>query len=67
MSFSNKLKELRIDRNLTQEQLAKLIEVHPKTYKNYETGKTLPRIAVIRKLAIVLEISSDELLEMQIK
>lgn len=63
MSFSNKLRELRIERNLTQKQMAELIEVHPKAYKNYEEGKTLPRITVIRKLAIALEVSSDELLE----
>lgn len=64
MNFPEKLKELRLKHNLTQEQLAELIEVHPKTYKNYEEGKTLPRIAVIRKLAIALGVSSDELLEL---
>ena len=63
MSFSEKLKETRLERNLTQEQLAKLIGIHPKTYKNYEAGKTIPRIPIIRKLCIALDTSSDDLLE----
>lgn len=63
MSFPIKLKELRLKQNLTQEQLAELIEIHPKTYINYESGKTMPRIPVIRKLVIALNTTCDELLE----
>lgn len=63
MSFSCKIKEARLERNLTQEQLAELIGVHPRTYRNYETGKTVPRIQIIRKLCVILDTSSDELLE----
>lgn len=63
MSFPIKLKELRLSRNLTEEQLAELIDVSLKTYKNYEAGRTMPRIATIVKLVRVLETTSDELLE----
>lgn len=63
MSFSSKIKEARLERNLTQEQLAELIGVHPKTYRNYETGKTVPRIEIIRKLCIALDASCDDFLE----
>ena len=64
MSFPSKLKELRQARNLTQDQLAELIEVSPRTYRGYEAGKTMPRIATIKKIVIALEITADELLEM---
>lgn len=64
MSFSERIKEARIKRDLTQEQLAELIGVHPRTYRNYETRKTVPRIPIIRKLCIALDTSSDYLLEM---
>ncbi len=64
MSFPTKLKELRLARNLTQKQLAELIEVSPKTYRNYEAGKTKPRIAIYVKIVKALEITSDELLEL---
>lgn len=63
MSFPSKLKELRQARSITQEQMAELIEVSPRTYKGYETGKTMPRIATIIKIVIALEITADELLE----
>ena len=63
MSFPTKLKELRLSRNLTQEQLAELIEVSPRTYKGYEAGKTMPRITTIKKIVIALETTADELLE----
>lgn len=64
MSFADKIKEARLRCGLTQEQLAELIDIHPRTYRNYETGKTVPRIQIIRKLCIALDTSSDDLLEM---
>jgi transcriptional regulator with XRE-family HTH domain len=63
VSFPTKLKELRQARNLTQEQLAKLIGVNLRTYKRYEEGKTTPRIAIYKRIVIALETTSDELLE----
>jgi transcriptional regulator with XRE-family HTH domain len=65
MAFPAKLKELRLARNLTQEQLAELIGISIKAYRNYESGKTVPRIPVIRKLVIALETTADELLEIE--
>lgn len=64
MNFSNKLKEVRLERNLTEKQVAELVGIHPKTYKKYENGKTVPRIPIARNLCIALNISCDELLEL---
>ena len=64
MNFPTKLKELRQARSLTPEQMAELIEVNPRTYRGYETGKTMPRIETIIKIVIALETTADELLEM---
>lgn len=66
MNFPSKLKELRQARNLTQEQLAELIDASPRTYRSYEAGKTKPRIATIKKLVIALDTTADELLELDI-
>lgn len=66
MNFSNKLREVRIERNLSQKQMSELIEVQLKTYRNYEDGKTTPRISTFRKIAIALNVSSDELLGIDI-
>lgn len=65
MRFSLKLKELRKERGLTQEQMAELIDVSIRTYHNYETGKTKPRVAAIKKIVIALETTADELLEIK--
>ena len=63
MSFPSRLKELRQARNLTQEEMAELIEVSPKTYRNYEAGKTKPRVETFKRIVIALETTADELLE----
>ena len=63
MSFPTKLKELRQARGLTPEQLAELIEINPRTYKSYESGKTKPGINIFKKIVIALETTADELLE----
>ena len=63
MSFPAKLKELRLSRNLTEQQLADQIGVSLKTYKNYEAGRTKPRIATIIKLVRTLDATTDELLD----
>ncbi len=64
MSFPSKLKELRQVRNLTQEEMAELIEVSPRTYRSYESGKTKPRVETFKRIVIALETTADELLEM---
>jgi transcriptional regulator with XRE-family HTH domain len=65
MNFPAKLKELRQSRNLTEQQLADQIGISVKTYRNYESGKTKPKIAIFRKIVIALETTADELLEIK--
>ncbi|MBE6012961.1 MAG: helix-turn-helix transcriptional regulator [Lachnospiraceae bacterium] len=57
--FSRRLKELRIAKNLTQEQVSALIDVSRPTYSNYETGLREPSIQIINKIVDVFEISVD--------
>lgn len=64
MSFSEKLKEARTASGLTQIQLAKLLGVDATTYSGYETGRRQPDVPRIRALAQALQITSDQLLEL---
>ena len=48
-----KFKELRINANLTQEELAKKISLSRDTYKNYEQGRTEPNIQTLILLLII--------------
>lgn len=62
MQFANTLKALRIERNLTQEDLAKKSGISLKTVSRYENGETLPRSRKFYdKLALALGVSYEDL------
>lgn len=55
----NKLRNLREDRDLTQEQMAKVLHVAQRTYSRYESGERNPSIEVLMELSDYLDISID--------
>lgn len=61
MSFGKRLVELRRKRGLTQQQLCELVGVHVTQLRNYESDRSQPTLEVIRKLALALDITADEL------
>lgn len=62
--ITNKLIELRKEKGLNQEQLAKILNMSKTGYAGWEQGRTEPNIAAIKKLCAFYEITADELLEM---
>ncbi len=56
------IKKLRVARGLTQAQLAERVGTARSTVAKWETGASMPRIAVLCRLAEVLGCSVDELL-----
>ncbi|MBO0449174.1 helix-turn-helix transcriptional regulator [Enterococcus sp. MJM12] len=62
MEISQILKENRIKRKLTQEQVAKAIFASQKSISNWERGKTFPDIDSLIRLANFYELSLDNLL-----
>lgn len=63
MSFSKKVKELREQKDLTQKELADLINVSQPTVAQYEMGIKVPTIVIGAKLAKVLDTTCEELVE----
>ena len=61
-SFSDRLKTARLRSGLTQLQIARALGVTASTYCGYETGKRQPDVQKLRRLAILLHASGDELL-----
>ncbi len=61
-----KLKELRISKNLTQEELAKKLSMTQKTYSNYENEKTEPNINTLIQIADFYNVTLDYLLDRNI-
>jgi len=62
VDFSQCLAALRRERGLTQQQLADRIQSHVQQLKRYEGGSPQPALDVIRKLAVALGVTSDQLL-----
>ena len=61
-TFGERLRELRKKAGLTQEELAYKVGVHETTIRGWETTKRLPHASELRKLAAILHVSEEELL-----
>lgn len=63
MTFSDKLKKLREDKQMTQKDLAKHLGVTPRIISYYETGKSIPNDPdLLKKLVSLFNITLDYLL-----
>lgn len=61
MSLSDNIKRLRLEKNLTQEQLATKLGVSAQAVSKWETSETYPDGALLVPLANELQVSLDEL------
>ena len=62
IDFPERIAALRRERSLTQQGLADLVGMGITQIKRYEAGASQPTLDVIRNLARVLRVTSDELL-----
>lgn len=60
--FGDRLKRLRIEHNLTQEQLAQRVGVLKASISSYELGKQYPTINTLIKLCNLFDVSADYLI-----
>lgn len=60
--ISNFLKELRKEKELTQEQLGEMIGVTNKTISRWENGNYMPPIDCLKKLSEIYKISINEII-----
>ncbi len=61
MDFSDKLKQLRLLLGCTQSQMADLLGITARGYRNYELGAREPELSTLIKLADYFEVSLDDL------
>ena len=61
--LGNQIYELRKQKNITQEELALLLKISDKAISKWENGTSKPTIENLKKLAQILEVSIDDLLE----
>ncbi len=62
MSFGDNLKKIRAEKDISQGDLAKMIDVHATHISRYERNLTSPTIEVVKKIADALEVSTDTLI-----
>lgn len=60
--FSDKFKKLRLSKNLTQDQLAKLIYVSRSAVAKWEQNRGFPNIDALHRISKIFEVSIDDLL-----
>ena len=61
--MKNRLKELRMENNLTLIELGKQLMMKNSTLSQYETGKREPSIETLKNIAQVLDCTVDNLIK----
>lgn len=59
----NLIKDKRLKRNLTQEEMAKMLSISRSSYTAYEIGLRKPSIEMAYKIANILKIPKAKMLE----
>lgn len=59
--FGKKLKEIRLARDMSQEDMAKLLGTTKQVISHYETGQRSPKITTALEYAAVLNVGIEEL------
>lgn len=64
MNFGKKIKELRLQKTVTQEQLAAHLNISPQAVSKWENNLTLPDIQLLPEISVFFGVTIDELFEM---
>jgi transcriptional regulator with XRE-family HTH domain len=62
MEFKDRLKDLRLNKKITQEELGKTFNVIKQTISSWENGNSRPDIDMASKIADFFEVTTDYLL-----
>ena len=62
MTIGDSFKRFRQEKGLTQQQVAKALDIQKSAYQRYERGKVVPAATVIINLADFFNVSADYLL-----
>ena len=61
MDFGKQIKQMRLERNLTQEQMAEQLGVSRQAVSNWENNKNLPDLELIISMSRLFSVSLDDL------
>ncbi|MBC7626948.1 helix-turn-helix domain-containing protein [Ferruginibacter sp.] len=60
--FGDNLKKIRVEKNVSQQELADMISTHSTHISRYERNLAAPSIDVVKKIAEALDVSTDTLI-----
>ena len=60
--MSSRLKELRIERKMSQKQVAEYLGISTRAYSHYELGDREPSVSLLIKLCELFEVTADYLI-----
>ena len=61
MTFGDNLRQARIEKGLTQKQVAEKSEIVERQYQYYETSKRVPNVLIAKRLANAIGCTLDDL------
>ena len=67
MDLGTKIKNIRYNNNISQEEMAKILKINRNNLSRIETNKSLPTAEVLTRLAEEFNISIDTLLEINLE
>ena len=62
IQLANNLHRLRTENNYTQEQIGEKLNISRQAYSNYETGKRIPDIDMLIRVADIYEVTLEQLI-----
>ena len=65
MTFGQKIKLLRREASMTQENLAELLSISPQAVSRWETDVAMPDISLLPPIANLFDVTTDYLLGME--
>ena len=65
MEFKDNLRKIRKEREMTQKDVCKILNVSLNSYASWEQGRTEPDIKTIVKLCKIFDVSADYLLGLE--
>ena len=65
MTIGQKIKDLRIQKSMTQKELANILNISQQALSHYEMGDRDISLELLKKICVIFDITSDELLEIE--
>lgn len=64
-TFAKRLKELRLQQNISQKDMAEKLHIKQQSYSRYELATGEPSLMTLREIAVIFDVTTDYLLGLE--